>query len=526
MASSRSIASASNRLVAWLAAAAVAVAVLVVAPGMADARKKVAVLKFTGPKAAKFQKDVEKAVKKGNTVVSDGKYQAAAKKAKAKKVTEKNVAKVAKKLGLDGVVTGSVKKKGKRYTVSMSLRGKDGSVVTTVKVTAKAAKFGAAEQRTLRNELIAAIDDLPDDDDGGSDSGGFAASSGDSDSSDSDSSDSDTASSDTGSSDSDSGSASSDDQVASSDDGGSADDENPIGGGGGGASDSDGEIEKGAGEGSGESLTDEDSADMAARGRAVDIAGGLSFIGRNLSFAVADGLEDTPQGYQGSLVAGAYITAEVYPLAFGKSKGAMRNIGMSFALDQVIKIESRLNYTDAGGEEVEATLPTSVQRYGIGLIYRMLLGAKVTGPTVKVSVRFNKSKFDIDKSDVPAEVVDIPNTDYTYVDPGVALRYPFSPKLAVEAGGRFLALLSTGEINNADQYGQATALGFDLDAAVDYKVTPQIFVRGGGRYQTINLSFDGTGDLSNNRDGDPTTQDVDSATDSSYGGYVQAGYLF
>ena len=88
MTTSRSIATPSR----WLAAAALALFVLLL-PGLAEARRRLVVLEFTGPKASDFQADVEKLLKKGNSVVPTKKWDAAAEDLGATKVNEKNVRK-------------------------------------------------------------------------------------------------------------------------------------------------------------------------------------------------------------------------------------------------------------------------------------------------------------------------------------------------------------------------------------------------------------------------------------------------
>ena len=42
----------------------------------------------------------------------------------------------------------------------------------------------------------------------------------------------------------------------------------------------------------------------------------------------------------------------------------------------------------------------------------------------------------------------------------------------------------------------------------------------------IGFTFKGTGELSNNRDGDPSTRDVSGASDAYYGGALTGVYLF
>ena len=51
--------------------------VLVLLCGVAEARRRLVVLEFTGPKAGEFQEDVEKLLKKGNSIIPRKKWDAA-----------------------------------------------------------------------------------------------------------------------------------------------------------------------------------------------------------------------------------------------------------------------------------------------------------------------------------------------------------------------------------------------------------------------------------------------------------------
>src|SRR5690606_37279984 len=100
------------------------------------------------------------------------------------------------------------------------------------------------------------------------------------------------------------------------------------------------------------------TAPADTRERAIDIAAGLSFTGRSLEFSVRDGVMDPPQGYDGAVVAGAVVAGELSPMAFGKDRSFLRNIGITGIYDKVIKIESRLAYRDMSGQPAEAVFGT------------------------------------------------------------------------------------------------------------------------------------------------------------------------
>jgi hypothetical protein len=255
--------------------------------------------------------------------------------------------------------------------------------------------------------------------------------------------------------------------------------------------------------------------------RAVDVAAGLSVTARKLAFSPAAGAAPV-QGYRGNPVAGALITADVYPLAFNKKNHSFtRNFGVSVLFDRVVKIESRLKY-DEGGTEMTAVLGTTQQRYSAGLLYRMPIGEKMA---VIGSVRYSRMTFAIDKGAAPAGVtIQIPNVDYAVIAPGAAVRYLASDKLVVGGGLGVGAVLGTGEMQTAEQYGAASVLGLDADACAEYYITPKIVLRADFRLTSFGFKFNGTGAMSDpNDDG---TVDVPSGRDTYYGGSATAAYQF
>src|SRR5262245_14978283 len=240
--SSRSIGSASRHLLA----ATAALALLAAAP-TAQAKKRIVVFDFTGPAAESFQSDVENLLRKRHTVVSQGSYVKTARKLRAEKPTAANVRKVASDMGVDGMIIGSVKKVGPRYQLSIKVRaGADGAFGNSIDVKSRKPGLSGDALSQVKAELLAAVVDLPPLDGAGSD----------------------------------------DDD----DDGGGDDDDD----GGGGDDDDSGPVERepeperaAEPEPKAEvNLSAEQRADLAARGRAVDVAGGLSFMGRRLTFTV------------------------------------------------------------------------------------------------------------------------------------------------------------------------------------------------------------------------------------------------
>jgi hypothetical protein len=531
-------------------------------PSVAEARRRVVVLDFDGEKGDEFREDLEKFLKKNHSVVPRKKWDSTAEDLEATKVNERNIKKVARKLSVDGVITGKIEKRSSRYYVRVQLRdGTSGKSVSTIELVERGPKFSADGKGTLTDELLTAIDELEsagDDDDGDDDGGGFgrgkmakgkgAELTGDDDDDDGEDGDEDAGDDDDGddraaqkaakakaakaakdkaakakaakaakdkaakakaarddededgdedAGDDEDGDVEGDDRVADADD----DDEGEL----------DGDVEDGG--------EDEDDGVMDPRTRPLDLAAGLSFTARRLSFTT-NLTSNQPLGYKSNPVAGISVAADLFPLAFNRSNRSItRNVGLTFAIDRVIKIDSRIAQ---GG--MTYALPTTEQHLGFGVIYRHLVGAKLT---VNASIRYNKRKFVIDRS--PAAMpddVDIPNVSYTYVDPGLGLRYVLGPKMALGADARFMLITDTGAMQSADQYGGATVTGVDLEGRFDYQIGNKLLVRASAGLDRIKFSFKGNGMLSNNRDGDSTTTDVSAASDLYFGGSLTGVYLF
>jgi len=251
------------------------------------------------------------------------------------------------------------------------------------------------------------------------------------------------------------------------------------------------------------------------------VNGGVSFIGRNLTFKSSAPADQAPRGYKGTTVPGVYATGELYPMTFAGAKGALGNVGVGFVADRVIKLNSSVS----DGMDGTALLPTKQSRYGVNLRYRYNFGSGPRGVSVWGAVGYNKLTFSIDKSGAPDNViVDVPNTAYTYVDPGLGVRVPVAGPVSALVEGKFMAVLDTGQIQTPEQYGAATVTGFDGDAALEYAFGDHFLARAGARLMMIGYSFKGNG-VQSDRDGNGSA-DVGGASDRFLGGYVTAGYAF
>ncbi len=539
----------------WL----VVVAVFFMSSGMwigrADAdRKRVVVLDFEGPNAEKFHADVVKLIKKSHTVVKAAKWNKAAEELDAAKVTEKNVKKVAKKLKIDGVITGKIDKRRDEYIIKLKLRaGTTGELMgNSVSTKADGPRLEGQAQRDIKDELVAVIDELESNRDGGGDEGDEDSPKKKKDKGEEATDDEPKKSgfSRKGDDDedkpkkkkkSDDEEQKPDDETAEAlstkkDDQGEEDkpkkkrakssDE-----------DEDGPRKRKASSDEDESI--EESAEEPESGdkalylspgrRAIDAVVGLSFTARNLKFTYANDLGDPPPGYkQGLPVGGALLDVTFYPMSLNHKKPPtiVSGIGINVLYDQVLKINSQKRYSDAMNNPQIANLDTKESRWTIAGVFRYPIGKGAKAPVVGGTLAYSRQKFTVAQTLPNNEPTDIPNVEYSMFSPGVFVRFPVIAKLTANLDAAFHAITDTGAIQTRPQYGAATVSGYSIVIGADYAITPNIFARAGIRYQKIGFTFKGDPmSQTNTRDTDPE-QDVTGASDSYFGGVATVGYVY
>ena len=551
-------------------------------PAVAQAgRKRVVVLELEGPKAEKFHEDLVRLLKKSHTVIPVDKWTGTAEELEASKLNDKDVKKVAKKLKIDAVISGRVEKRRDEYILQLKIReGKTGEVVgNRVDVKASGPRLDSTATSDLKDELIPLIDGM------GSNRGGSADEEEDSEKpskkpkkggdeegedeekpakkgfgkkpakgADEEGEDEEKPAK-KGKKPAKGGEEGEDEEKPAKKGFGRHDEEetnalrtkkpegdeeekpakkakkpdeeedNPLpkpkkvkkadeGEEEGEAKPkkkkvaAKGEDEEGVEASGGEEEEPTSAEALSPAERAVDAVIGLSINARRMAFTFASDLASKPPPYKGVPVAGLLIDATIYPLAIGhKRHGMAKNFGISAMYDKVLKISSK-----SGG----MTLATSEARFAIGAAFRYPLGAAaVVGGTL----RFGRQNFTI------SGMADIPNVNYTIIDPSVTFRYSVNPKLTFNASLGVMLFLDTGQIAKQDQYGAATVTGFEGEFGGEYALTKNLFARAAFKFETIGFKFKGAGMLSTGRDAD-ADQDVFGARDSYLGGAATVGYLY
>jgi hypothetical protein len=522
--------------------------VLVLWVGVANAgkKKKIVVLDFKGPSAEKIHDEVVKLVDKKHTIISTEKWNATAEELDATKINSKNIAKISKKLKVDGVIWGKITKRDGDYIIKLKLRsGQTGAVLgDSVQTQSTKSSLDKTAERDINDELVPRIADLEENAGGGDDVAGAdmdkPRKSGFGHKDDEEDRDvpRDEPKKKKHKDDDDDGATAaaletkkdepSDDdkpkkkkkkkEVAEEDDGGEGE---------GGGEDDGGEDASISGE---EDAGPEDVAlNLSPGHRAIDAALGLSFTRRNLKFSYDADLASVPPGYKQSVpVGGGLVDITAYPLAFGhKKKDITTNIGVHVLFDQALVLSSKKTFFDDMGTAQKATLSTKEVRWLVGAVFRYPIGTGVKAPVVGGSLSYGKQTFRVDPTLPGTDMSsDIPSVKYTMITPAAFVKFPVTEKIILNLDLAFHAITNTGMIQERDQYGAATVSGYSAVFGADYMITSKIFARLSARYQSISFSFKGDPMAqTNTRDSDPD-QDVKGAKDTYLGGSLTAGYVF
>ena len=501
----------------------------------ADAeRKRIVILPLDGDEAAeKIHKSLIKLVKKSHTVVSTKKWESTAENLSAAKVSDGNIKKVAKKMKVDGVIEGSVQKRRDEYIIKLKLRaGSSGKVIASVNTKAESTKIDGQASRDVKDELVEAMDNLESVREAGGD----------------DDEEAKPAKKPKKGEDDD------DEPAKKPKKGEDDDDEKPSKFGNGQMKSARGGDEEEAlkpkkgkdedeeenpnpkpkkgksvaakGEDEDEIVESNDepgvrvtgSAAVTPANRAIDATIGLSFNTRRLAWKADGDLpastgigQGKPPNYNGVPAPGAVLDITAYPLAFGhKKKGALTGLGISAMYDQALLISSQKN----DGTK----LKTQSNRYLFGAVFRYPLGSSPNALVVGGRLAYGRQSFQIQMGS------DLPNVNYTMIQPGAFLKLPVG-KLSFNLDLGYQLISNTGQMTKGENYGKASVSGVDFAFSGDYALTGAIFARAGLKLERIGYKFDGSGMLTTGRDSDPE-QDVKGATDMYIGAAFSIGYLY
>ena len=244
------------------------------------------------------------------------------------------------------------------------------------------------------------------------------------------------------------------------------------------------------------------------RRNGIMVEAGSSMISRKLTFSSRD-FEQAPRGYPGSPVPAAHAAVELYPVAIVKQKHIGAIVGFFAEYDKVMSLTTRTS------QAMDVPLPTAQMRWTIGAKLRYAFGKAANLPSVYAGFGVGRRAFIVDRSQLPDGVaLDLPDVDYRIYEPVLGFRLPVgTERLALSVGGRVLFMKRAGSIQYDNEYGAAKITGGEGEAIIDAAITRMVLLRLRGSYTQIGYDFVGNGEQSNNRDGNPDTQDVGGARD-------------
>jgi hypothetical protein len=267
---------------------------------------------------------------------------------------------------------------------------------------------------------------------------------------------------------------------------------------------------------------DDDDGDGARRKTVFPIARvelGPSAKLRTLAFSSRE-FDQAPLGYKSSMVPGVRVAGEAYPIGMVMG-GPVSNLGVGFEYDQTLGMTSR------SSDAPDVTLPTLQKHWDVGARYRIPFGKKANAPMVVLGGGIGRRFFIVDRSSLPdGAELDMPDVAYKYYHAGASVRMPIGMRAAVQAGARGLAFQSAGSITDLDSYGRAKLTGLDASLSAEFMVTPKVIASLAGSFTQIGFAFEGDGAESNNRDLDPTSVDVGGASDRYIGVVGTVGYVY
>jgi hypothetical protein len=248
---------------------------------------------------------------------------------------------------------------------------------------------------------------------------------------------------------------------------------------------------------------------------------GPSVVKRSLIFNSNLPSDQAPKPFRPSPVLGTRVGGELYPFGFVNPNSLLAGIGFGFKYDRTLI----LNVGTSAEPGVE--VPTKQFNYAAGVRIR-LVGKSATSPSVTVSADLGRSRFQPDRGKLmDPNSLDLPDTYYKFVAPGLGFRIPLGRLLAFSASGQALLVQDAGAIVRSYSYGRALVLGFDAEAGVDIVLAKRFAVRLSGGLTQIAYDFQGAGgERANNRDLDPSTLDVGGAADRSISGAVTVGVMY
>jgi tetratricopeptide (TPR) repeat protein len=244
------------------------------------------------------------------------------------------------------------------------------------------------------------------------------------------------------------------------------------------------------------------------------VALGTSVARRQLSYEVRSGFTEIPPSITTTGVA-ARLEGEIYPFALRDPHGTLSGLGLALVYDKTFGVSlSRVG--------LAASVPVDQSHVALGARYRFQLGEVAT---FLVGLDYARRQYVLDRSGAGL-LFDVPDVDWSALAPTIAARVSVATRVAIFASLDTWLVLDSGTITAPANYGKASLFGVDAAAGLELALGQRLRLHLQVEYNRIGVRFEGTGVMSNARDGEPFTQDVQSATDLSIGVAATLGLVY
>jgi hypothetical protein len=255
-----------------------------------------------------------------------------------------------------------------------------------------------------------------------------------------------------------------------------------------------------------------EAAPPAARPRwapYVDASIGGSISGRSFDFDPS-----SQPRFKSGIVGGLRVDLTVYPLAFTwrKAAGVLATLGLGATLEKPFWLDS-----SSKADPTQHFATTELQVEG-GLRWRFVLYKKVPRPELTLLVGGGMHSFSIGKA---ADGTDVGPADvtYKYMAVGASVRLHFAEWASLWAQFTYHPVFGAGSIQDVAEYGGGSVYGLRVAGGLDFFVWRGLKIGALGYYERYVLTFSGTGTP-------PPTKVASSAIDQYFGGVLVVGYVY
>lgn len=255
---------------------------------------------------------------------------------------------------------------------------------------------------------------------------------------------------------------------------------------------------------------------------------GVSLANRSLIFTKRSNFPEGPKPFKSKPVPGGRFEAELFPFAFYDPDSILAGLGLAAEYDKTLVLNLQ---TEA---EPGVKIPVNQYAYSFGGRFRFAFGKRPTSPTLTLGLDVGRRRWKADRSKLMDRTslggmgsLDLPDTHYKFVAPGLGFRIPIGGMVALVGYGEAMFVNQAGPIQNAESYGKAKIFGFSGEGGFEVVILNRIAIRAVFEMTQFGYDFQGTGGmLANSRDNDPSTPDIGGATDRSLGGVATLAVLY